>query len=243
MSNIADLYPVDADRALSAPPHGVPCEATHRLRLASHWGAEALRPSKFPSIGLAQSPKDLERLGRLRYELFVERDGKGYAAVHASGSFLEKIDDLSLNLQATDHQRCLAAVRLTKGQDALTDRQLSAILLNCELARPPYSDCLVLSRLIVRPESRARFNIPDLFRRTYRIGLMQGAQYAFIATRPALISMFERFGFVQSGRWLLDPIAGELHILVLQLRDREHLRMVSSPLLVELDAFLGGQSL
>ncbi|WP_199092573.1 hypothetical protein [Bosea sp. ASV33] len=120
----------------------------------------------------------MQRLGRLRYELFVERDGKSDEADHASESFIETIGNLSRNLQATDHQRCLAAVRLTRGRDALIDRQLSAILLDRELARPPDNDCLLLSRLTVRRELRARLHIPDLFRHTYSIGSIQGARYA-----------------------------------------------------------------
>lgn len=220
--------------------HGPDCGTDHRLRLASLWGADTFQPSKYSSITLAHTQRDLNNIGRLRYELFVERDHKAYAADHSNSVFLKSIDNLSLNIQAVDadHEKCLAAVRLTRGQDGMADRQLAAILTNCEVARPPYANCVLLSRLTVRPEPRARSCITDLMRHTYSLGLRQGARYALLATRPSLIPMFRRFGSVPTGRHLHDPVASDLEILVLDLLNRDHLAAVSSPLLAELDAFL-----
>lgn len=224
----------------SSLPHGPDCDTAHRLRLASLWGIDCFQPSKYFSITLAHTQKDLKNIGRLRYQLFVERDHKAYAADHSNSVFLEPIDNLSLNIQAIDagHEKCLATVRLTRGQDGMADRQLAAILTNCELAKPPYTNCVLLSRLTVRPEPQARSCITDLMCHTYSLGLRQGARYALLATRPSLIPMFRRFGSVPTGRRLHDPVASDLEILVLDLLNRDHLAAVSSPLLAELDAFL-----
>lgn len=220
------------------PSPEVVCTTAHRLRLERIWGRDVFSPSKFPLISTAYCSDDLLRIGRVRYELFVERDGKNYPADHERRLLIEDIDALSLNIEARDGDRSLTGLRLTRGQDAIADRQLRAILLNSECARPPYSDCLLLSRFTVQRELRARMQILDLLRHTYVVGLMQGARYALLATRPSLIHMFERFGFNATARRLVDPIAGELEVLTLEIRDRERLRTTSSPLLGELDHFL-----
>lgn len=244
MSGMLGLTLHGARKIPSSLLHGPGCDTVHRLRRASLWSADYFQPSKYSSITLARTQKDLNNIGRLRYELFVERDHKAYAADHSNSVFLEPIDKLSLNIQAVDadREKCLAAVRLTRGQDGMGDRQLAAILTNCELARPPYANCVLLSRLTVRPEPRARSRIADLMRHTYSLGLRQGARYALLATRPSLIPMFRRFGSVPTGRRLHDPVASDLEILVLDLLNRDHLAAVSSPLLAELDAFLANST-
>lgn len=228
------------------PSHDLPdrfADTLHKQRLMSLWGGDALEPSKYSSIGTAHTRIQLQNIGRLRYELFVERDRKAYEADHDIGMFLEPIDDLSLNIHCTDEERCYSAVRLTRGQDGMADRQLAAILTNCDLVKSPYADCVLLSRLSVRPDLRSRTSILDLMRHTYSVGLRQRVRYALLATRSSLIPMFERFGSETTGRHLQDPVAGRLEILALDLLNRGHLSAVSSPLLCELDAFMSEQAM
>ncbi|CAH1664056.1 hypothetical protein CHELA20_40292 [Hyphomicrobiales bacterium] len=201
-------------------------------RLRSIWGDLPFGRLTYSGISIATSMADLTTVGRLRYDLFVERDGKSYAqADHRHRTLVEDVDRVSLNFQATAYQRCLASVRLTRAEDAYLDSQLSLIVRDNNLIDPPYVGCLLLSRMIVRVEMRARLCIPDLFRQTYRIGLRSGASLAFLATREPLVPLFGRFGFIETGRKFLDPIAGPLIILALHLRDETRLREVRSPLL------------
>jgi hypothetical protein len=80
------------------------------------------------SIRLAETGEELLQIGRLRYALFVERDGKPYRhADPARRVFLEPIDDCSLNFFATIGNDCVAAVRLTRALDTPCDGQLSRL--------------------------------------------------------------------------------------------------------------------
>jgi hypothetical protein len=52
-----------------------------------------------------------------------------------------------------------------------------------------------------------------------------------------LVPSFSRIGWVASGATYKEEIAGEMHVLVLALRDRRHFQSVRSILLNELDSF------
>jgi hypothetical protein len=74
-----------------------------------------------------------------------------------------------------------------------------------------------------------------MFQRVYLSGLAAGADRCLIATREGLIGIFTRFGFRQEGLSYYDPVAGPMHVLILQLRDFDHLRRINSPLWETID--------
>lgn len=170
----------------------------------------------------------LEAFGQLRYELFVERDGKAYAhADHANRVLLEPADRVSLNFGVVKNGECLVGVRLTKGSDAHIDEQLSKLL-----TRYPHLDrgrVVLNSRLAVAPGGQSY--IPALFRQVYRAVILEGAAFGLVAARPALAALFERFGYVRGSAAFADSLAGELLPLCLDGNDVEHFRKVRSPFL------------
>lgn len=217
---------------------GVNADAIRMVTLSQLWGTAALGPSQHPAIRAVTSSKELHAIGRLRYRLFVGRDGESSTyANHGEGWLLEPIDTASLNLWAGSDRRCLAAVRITQGADAVTDPQLLAMLRHCALPQAAYPGCLVLSRLAVRHEARVRALAPALARQAYRVGLAAGASMALLVSRPAEVASFVRLGFKPSGTAWSEPGVGERRCLTLALRDRAALRTTNSPLLAELDAF------
>lgn len=206
---------------------------------AARWPDEKLGYSKYPAIGVARTRDQMLNVGKLRYELFVERDGKDYG--HADRErhvFLEPIDDLSLNFHASYHQRCLAAVRLTWAIDADIDQHLARIVDSSGLSDEDLPRTVLNSRLAIREEMRARLHLPELFRTVYRAGFLNGAKYCLLAARPSLSGLFHRFGFREQHKQIQDPTAGELVILRFELDDREHLRSTASPLLQVYDELI-----
>lgn len=65
-----------------------------------------------------------------------------------------------------------------------------------ELSADQIVTTVICSRFVVCERMRARLLIPAMFRHMYRTGLSSGMTHSFLAARPSLISIFQRFGFV-----------------------------------------------
>lgn len=210
---------------LRSPEEADAASATWRER----WPASAL-PAPGALISVAQGRDEIEAIGRLRYELYVARDGKAYAhADHARRSFLDAVDNVSLNFQAKRDDHLLSAVRLTWADDAADDPQLARLVRSSGLRR--LSGVVVNSRFIVKPSPGGHRLVVPMLQQVYRAGLIAGARYCYLATRPQLASFFERCGFKPVDATFADPIAGPMRLLCLELHNVEHLELTRSPLL------------
>jgi hypothetical protein len=139
------------------------------------------------------------------------------------------VDEVSLNFQGQCGGRVLAAVRLTRANDALADLQMAQLLRALKLRR--LSNVVVNSRFVVQPALRARRLIVPMLREVYRAGLVAGARFCYLASKPKLAGTYERFGFKFAGATFDDPIAGQMQVLRLDLHDVENLISTASPLL------------
>ena len=172
--------------------------------------------STVSSIALATTDQELLQIGRLRYELFVERDGKSYRGADKDRRlFLEPVDKCSSNFFGTIGTDCVAAVRSTKVLDARCDERLSRIVEQSALPAGQASTTVIYSRLVVSDRIRARLLIPELFCHVYCAVLSSGMTHGILAARPSLIPIFERFGFLASSTAFLDEIAGPMVIMKL----------------------------
>ena len=202
----------------------------HLPELHERWTAAILDHPKIAPL-LATSAEQRAAVGVLRYRMFIERDGKRYAfADHDNRTFLEPIDELSLNFCVIRQNECLAAVRLTRATDASIDPQLATLVQHAELTDAELQTTAVNSRMVVAESGQARILIPHLFRQIYRAGLGAGITVCLACSRPSGVSLFERFGFLPVGTFD-DPIAGKLVALRLNALDVPHLRAVRSPCL------------
>jgi hypothetical protein len=179
------------------------------------WSANAL-PSPGSAVGIARTEVELEAIGRLRYEFYAAHEGKAYArADHVRRRLIEPVDDVSLNFQAADKGRVLAAVRLTWAEDALTDphqrRLIQAALPDC------LSTTLVLSWFAVMPDLCASPMIVQMLREVSWTSLASGARSCLVGTRREFTSIFERFGFCGTGLQTAAPFADQMHILGIDL--------------------------
>jgi predicted GNAT family N-acyltransferase len=189
-------------------------------------------------ISIARTEQELREIGALRYELFIERDGKRYSnADHVSRTFLEPIDSVSLNFQARVDGRLLASVRGVRAADAVNDTHLRLLLDAVELEQIETS--VICSRLVVRSEHRARSLIGPMFSHVYRTGMRAGARHCILGTRIDLVGVFERFGFRRVGAQIVDPVASDIHLLSIDMHDLAHLHRINSPLFQLAETLLG----
>lgn len=249
-TGLQEMRRIPAEEAASSEPTGespscqqgsrrAVYDIARRMRIASLWGERSLHSPPHPTVALATSHAEVEAIGRLRYELLFEGSRNCDPHMdHARRLFIEPLDDLSLHVCARVEGRLMAAVRLSRGQDAIFDPQMAAMLRASVPAMPPFADCLTVSQLVVRCDRGARAQIAGLIRFAYRIGLATGmARFAVFGTQPSHRSLFERLGGVPTGSLIADPTAGEMAILALRMHDRDHLQAIGSPLLTELDRY------
>jgi predicted GNAT family N-acyltransferase len=225
-----------------------PHAATNRATPLGIPGNESAQPQTLTtpmisSIAIAGTEQELQQIGRLRYELFVERDGKSYRdADKDQRLFLEPVDRCSLNFFGAIGNDCVVAVRSTRVQDAGGDQQLCRLVEQAALSADQTSTTVICSRLVVCDRIRARLLIPELFRHVYRAALASGMRHSILAARPSLIPIFERFGFLAVSPAYLDEIAGPMVIMQLDLLDRDHKARTGSPLLPDYDEFVSRRS-
>ena len=83
----------------------------------------------------------LRAIGRLRYDLFIERDGKKYEhADHRNRLFLEPVDFVSLNFSTGTKDSRVLSVRLTHAHDTRDDNHLTLIGMHSGLSERPVWD-------------------------------------------------------------------------------------------------------
>jgi predicted GNAT family N-acyltransferase len=189
------------------------------------------------AITIVKTSEGLRKIGALRYSMYIEQDKKPYA--HADSSkrcFLEPIDLRSVNLAATLRGQCIAGLRLTKARDALDDEYLFRLLSHTPFNPNEYEKVVVCSRLVLANSIRARLQISGILQEAFRISLTNGIDYAVLSARPALVPLYKKMGFIPFGEGYREKIAGDLSVLILDLRNREALSATRSLFLRVYDA-------
>jgi hypothetical protein len=128
------------------------------------------------------------------------------------------VDMNSLNLVASRGAEYLGGIRLTKAADGLEDEYLLRLLSHAPFDPSQYDKVVICSRLVLANTLRSRFQMPSLLRKALRISLKNGADYGVMCTRQALVPLFTKMGWVQHGESYHEEIAGDLFVLVLDLR-------------------------
>lgn len=200
-------------------------------------GPRWVLPTLAHNILVADSWPLLEEVGRLRYELYCERDKKRYTGADIERRlFVEAIDFKSLNFQIRQNGACCLAARLSWADDA-GDGQLAAALAHSGIPSQELSRTTIAARMVARPNFGTGASIISLFKAMYRVGIASGAEWNVIVTRPKLVPLFERFGYRLRPGLHVDAVAGPLRTLVLSRRDKSRLLAVRSPLLSTQDEF------
>lgn len=177
---------------------------------------------------VATSEPWLGQIYRLRYRRFVVEQGKSYSGVLTDGTLIDAEDQTSRQIAYCEGGRLVAALRQTALKDLSPDGYLADLAMSARMICAP--DTIVCSRFVTEGDARSLRAVVALFRLAYEIGLDLGVGHSVLSTREALVSLFETFGYRQTGGSFEHPIAGTQFIMLLDLNDTDHLNRIRSPL-------------
>ena len=156
----------------------------------------------------------LERIGRLRYQVYIKEQGKNYeSANHISMVLLDRVDEVSTHFVAVDDNDAIyASLRYTKlsfiPAEYLIDEGFENVLSHGDLVK----SCSLSSRLIISESFRGdRSTLAGLFDSIYNSSLEMDDIANFIQCRSGLEPIFYRLGFRNFGEPFVFKRTGELH--------------------------------
>jgi hypothetical protein len=200
------------------------------------WNVEGGRslynsPNVFVAIGTR-----LSEVYRLRYRRYVVDQGMEYPSIGAAGELEDPIDRTSLNLaySATDGP-VINAVRLTWLETIPQDDYYARLMDGVPSAEKFRT--AVSSRAVAHVQSDIRSTV-TLWRCAYAISLASGCEKLIMSTKSEHLPLFFKFGWLRTGGLWESPISGIQMEMVLHLLDLPHLRAISSPFGLILDAYL-----
>lgn len=186
------------------------------------------RPIPQRGAFVATSEPRLGQIYRLRYRRFVVEQGKAYSGVLPDGTLIDAEDALSRQIAYFEDGRLVAALRQTALKDISPDGYLADLAVSARMTCAPST--IVCSRFVTEGDARSLRAVVALFRLAYEIGLDLGVRHSVLSTREALVSLFETFGYRQTGGSYEHPVAGTQFIMLLDLNDTDHLNRIGSPL-------------
>jgi predicted GNAT family N-acyltransferase len=193
--------------------------------------AISLKGTRGVQVVLAQSEQERRPVYRLRYDVYVAEQGKAYAqADHDERLLKDDADDYAgVCLLVTVAGQPVATVRTTHLHD---DAAYHAYCERFDLARydgASRNDMVVCSRLAILPQYRKTRVVHTVFEAIYRYEAERGVRLCFQYCAPALVPLFEHYGFREYTPVVEDPVLGQAHRMLLVLDDLDHLQRVGSP--------------
>lgn len=173
---------------------------------------------------------------RLRYELYTVQQAKRYASLGDDNEIEDPVDNVSLNLATYIDGKIEYALRLSWWNDVGPLDYLQCL----GPSIPPNIDPALLimcSRLVSGNRKDIRTLIA-LLRAAYACGLSSGGRWSMLSTRPELTALFGRLGYDRLGASLDYEYGGHQQVMLLDMRNRQYLSKLRSPLLSVLDQYL-----
>jgi predicted GNAT family N-acyltransferase len=173
----------------------------------------ALRHS---GVSLASTRQELDALRRLRYEVYVEEEGKTLASAnHETRQLCDSCDENAIHLYIAEAGEVVACVRVHAG---VIPESLAEHL---ELGKFPDArqghDCFI-SKLMVRRDHRGSMAAVRLMRAIYTIAEQLGIAMVFCTTFPHLVALYQRIGLEPCGDMYEDRDFGAHYALAARLR-------------------------
>lgn len=178
---------------------------------------------------VAESDEHKQQLFRLRYQVFVEEQGK-YRGIadHARKRLVDELDDVAVHVCVERDGQLVASLRQVRGGQLVPEAWRRRFGFDrfdgYELEQMGFC-----GRLLVLPEhrrSRALLYAVDL---VYRGARKAGLTLDFIHCDPYLVRLYEQLGYRRHRPAYFDPELGFQVPLVHLLDDGPHLRAVRSP--------------
>ncbi len=186
------------------------------------------------SIIEARSPEQLDRVYRLRYQIYVEEMGRRQQyADHGQGIVCEPLDITGhvLSASVVHSDEVVATVRFNVGVDEHFGVYTELYRLSMFAPYFPSQVSITTKLMIAAPYRRDRLAV-DLACFSYRRALELQACFDFIDCNPPLVPFFTRLGYRQVFDPVHHPEYGDVIPLVLVLHDVNHLQRIGSPFAV-----------
>jgi predicted GNAT family N-acyltransferase len=184
-----------------------------------------------PVARLAVTRDDRLAAFRLRYEVYIAEQRKGYVEVdHDERLFCDELDD-QCDLIVVEKANSTVGTGRTSWFDTKPTLNRYAQVFELEkflLLVEPEKIC-VCSRLAVLPTERDSQIRSRLFEFIYQNALKRDTRFCFLTCAPLLVRMFRKYGFREYGPPVMDPVVGVLHRELLVLDDLVQLQRVRSP--------------
>jgi predicted GNAT family N-acyltransferase len=179
---------------------------------------------------IAVDPVDRRSAFRLRYDVYIAEQGKGYPdANHDERLLSDELDPDSELIVVESMGDIVGTVRANWFDSVATRARYAHVFELIRFPEPLPNYIAVCSRLAASAEHRHTRARSLLFETIYANGLQRNTQLCFATCAPLLLRMFRKYGFREYLAPIHDAVVGILHRTLLVLDDLDHLERVRSP--------------
>ena len=187
-------------------------------------------PSISPIARVATSHADRFAAFRLRYEVYVAEQGKGYPeADHERRLLCDELDADGNIVVAEVIGEIVGTVRANAFSSPLARARYAQVFELQHFANFKADKMVVCSRLAASPAHRQALARGLLFESIFEHQVRLGTLLAFATCAPPLARVFRGYGFREYAAPISDPVVGILHRTLLVLDDLEYLMRIGSP--------------
>ena len=179
---------------------------------------------------IAVTPEDRLAAFRLRYDVYVDEQGKPYPdASHDNRLLSDELDADGDIIVVETNEAIVGTVRANCFSSPLTRGRYAHVFDLNRFHAIEMGSIVVCSRLAASAEHRHAVARELLFDSIYEHRLTRNTKLCFATCAPTLARLFRRYGFREYASPFRDPIVGTLHRTVLVLDDVEYLARIRSP--------------
>jgi predicted GNAT family N-acyltransferase len=180
-------------------------------------------------VHIATTEAELTAIYRLRYEVYIEQQGKPLpTADHKLRILKDDLDDIATNFYASTYDgEPTACGRATIGvwpkfcEDAFRLRAFDGF---------ERKDFYYISKVMLNPRFRVATAVQSIFVAMYRDGRQRKIPFGIANCNPRLVPIYERFGWRRFGSEFMDPFAGPQVPILIVAPDVIYLRKIKSVL-------------
>lgn len=191
-------------------------------------------PFLLRGMQVADTRAKRESVFRLRYEVYVEGDGKRIVgADHSARCIEEPLDAWGTLIYQEREGGTVATVRTNFASDGSLAELVPTQLELTRFESFPNGVLSYCSRLAVQRRWRSPRTLLPLLGSVYALGRMRGAHFNVIFCSEEMTRFFRRLGYLRFGPYFEYQNLGLRAPMVLALEDIEHLERCGSPFLNE----------
>jgi predicted GNAT family N-acyltransferase len=172
-----------------------------------------------------------------RHRVYVGELG-GERLRSASGELRDDLDSVASNYAVLASGRVVGSLRVVDWSDFPAQERLTAKYgVESIVERAGARAVCHGGRLAVDKSMRGKSYVVDLLSRAVRDRVPRGVRFVVSDCSPELFPLYERIGFVRTGRDFVDPDFGQKWSMIWCMGDHEQMRRTSSPLLPVVSRF------